>query len=370
MFRQSCSRWRSTLSLSCLPWISGFLLCTATLLSTEFRYTQGMQVTSNGPRTIQKAEGESVTLGCSYTASPLDTGELDIEWSVISPDTTQKDQMLMTYTSGTKYVYDNHPLANGLSFAAPDPSKGDASLSIAVLSPAHSATYQCKVKKAPGVDMHKVSLVVMVKLSVPKCWVEGGELVGEAVALHCHSARGSTPLTYTWRRESAGSIPAIATQDSVTGELKISNHSHSYAGIYLCEVNNVVGAEHCRINLKANKPPNRAAVIVGTIVGSLLLILILLVLIGLLYWKLSNRHHYEKEFSNEIREDVPPPESRPVSRYTSRSASQHPQVTYSQVGGTEVNSLSEGYTHTPLSNSFTPVKCSAFEYDSKYGYAV
>lgn len=53
-----------------------------------------MRVTSTGPQTIQKAEGESVTLGCSYTPSPFDTGELDIEWSVVSPDTTQKDQMV------------------------------------------------------------------------------------------------------------------------------------------------------------------------------------------------------------------------------------------------------------------------------------
>lgn len=53
-----------------------------------------MQVTSTGPQTIQKAEGESVILGCTYTPSPADTGELDIEWSVVSPDTTQKDQMV------------------------------------------------------------------------------------------------------------------------------------------------------------------------------------------------------------------------------------------------------------------------------------
>lgn len=53
-----------------------------------------MQVTSTGPQTIQKAEGESVTLSCSYTSSPFDSGELDIEWSVVSPDTTQKDEMV------------------------------------------------------------------------------------------------------------------------------------------------------------------------------------------------------------------------------------------------------------------------------------
>lgn len=179
-------------------------------------------------------------------------------------------------------------------------------------------------------------------------------------------------MTYMWRRENAGPIPVPATQNSVTGELKISNHSQSFAGIYLCDVNNAVGAEHCRINLKANKPPNRAAVIVGTTVGSLLLIFILLVFIGLLYWKLSDRQRYEKEISNEIREDAPPPESRPVSRHTSRSASQHPQVTYCQVGRTEVSSFNERCKQTPSSNSHrhTPVKSTPVEYDSKYGYAV
>uniref|UniRef100_A0A8D3AYD6 Ig-like domain-containing protein n=1 Tax=Scophthalmus maximus TaxID=52904 RepID=A0A8D3AYD6_SCOMX len=268
----------------------------------EIKCARGMQVTSTGPQTIQRAEGESVTLGCSYAPSPVDAGELDIEWSVVSPDTTRKDRMLMSYTGGTQYVHADRALAKGLRFAAADPSRGDASLTIAALSPAHGATYQCKVKKNPGVDARKLSLVVMVKPSVPECWVEGGELVGEAAALHCRSARGSTPLTYSWRRETAGAVlPAAATQNSVTGELKISNHSQSLAGVYLCEVNNAVGAQRCRINLKAIKPPNRAAVIVGTAVGSLLLIVILLVFIGLLYWKMSSRFRHEKEFSNEIR---------------------------------------------------------------------
>lgn len=70
---------------------------------------------------------------------------------------------LVSYTSGTKYFFGNHAFEKELSFAAGDPSMGDASLSIALLSPAHTATYQCKVKKAPGVDMHKMSLVVMGK---------------------------------------------------------------------------------------------------------------------------------------------------------------------------------------------------------------
>ena len=84
-------------------------------------------------------------------------------WSLLSLSLCFASLQLLSYTSGTKYVHGNNAFAKGLSFAAPDPSMGDASLSISLLSPAQSATYQCKVKKSPGVDMRKVSLVVMGK---------------------------------------------------------------------------------------------------------------------------------------------------------------------------------------------------------------
>lgn len=53
-----------------------------------------MQITSTGPQTIQKAVGEEVILGCTYSPGPQDTGELDIEWSNLSPDMTQKDKLV------------------------------------------------------------------------------------------------------------------------------------------------------------------------------------------------------------------------------------------------------------------------------------
>lgn len=55
---------------------------------------EAMEVTSSGPQTIQKAQGETVNLGCTYTPAPQDTGELDIEWSNVSPDMTQKDKLV------------------------------------------------------------------------------------------------------------------------------------------------------------------------------------------------------------------------------------------------------------------------------------
>lgn len=53
-----------------------------------------MQITSSGPQTIQNAQGDTVNLGCTYTPAPQDTGELDIEWSALSPDMTQKDTLV------------------------------------------------------------------------------------------------------------------------------------------------------------------------------------------------------------------------------------------------------------------------------------
>lgn len=48
-----------------------------------------------------------------------------------------------------------------LDFVAADPSLGDATIAISGLQVSDTGTYQCKVKKAPGVDMRKVTLVVM-----------------------------------------------------------------------------------------------------------------------------------------------------------------------------------------------------------------
>ncbi|XP_026798541.3 V-set and immunoglobulin domain-containing protein 8a [Pangasianodon hypophthalmus] len=332
-----------------------FLLCAASVLFSA-DVTLAMKITSTGPQTLQLAQGDQKTLGCTYTPGPEDVGELDIEWTLVSPDTTQKDNVLLSYSGGTKYFHGDPALMKGVDFAVSDPTQGDASLSIAELTATHTGTYQCKVKKAPGLDMRKITLQIQVRPSVPKCWVEGDEGVGTSVSLHCRSDRGSSPIHYVWRRESGGPIPPTVTQDPFLGELLIANHSVDLAGIYACEVSNAVGKEHCRINLQAIKPPNRAGVIAGIVSGCLLLIIIIIIILLLLFFRCrQQRQRYEKEFSNEIREDVPAPESRPVSRVSSR----HSRQAYSQMSQTEHHqaaSTSTGYTLP--------------KYDNKYGYIV
>ncbi|XP_023682753.1 V-set and immunoglobulin domain-containing protein 8b [Paramormyrops kingsleyae] len=340
------------------------LLCAV----TAFLYTgmaAAMQITSTGPQTIQKALGEAVTLGCTYSPGVSDTGELDIEWSIISPDMTQKDRLVLSFTGGQVFGYGPSGRMQQMNFSSPNPANGDASVTLTNLKPSDTSTYQCKVKKAPGVDMRKQTLVVLVPPSMPKCWVNGDEEIGSPVSLRCTSSQGSMPLTYQWTREDGGTLPSMATQNPGTGELLIRNHSESFTGSYMCEVKNNVGQAQCRYNLRAYQPTNKTAVIVGAVIGALLLLLLLLLLIWLLIC-CCNKRRYEKEVANEIREDAAaPPPSRPSSRNSSfRSVMgyrSHPGVIYSSVKmGPE-----HGHgRHTPLPSGH------GLSYDNQYGYPV
>ncbi|XP_059193556.1 V-set and immunoglobulin domain-containing protein 8b [Centropristis striata] len=338
--------------------------------------TEAMQVTSSGPQTIQKAQGGTVTLGCTYTPGPQDTGELDIEWSNVSPDMTQKDQLLLSYTGGQMHHYNDPTVSKRLKFIG-DPKQGDASVSLSDVRPSDTGTYQCKVKKAPGVDMRKVTLVVMVPPSVPKCWVEGPEEKGGPVSLRCKSSVGSIPLAYTWKRESGGAIPSDATQDLETGELLIKNHTDKNIGSYACEAKNAVGKQQCRYSLQAYNPTNKVGVIVGAVIGALLLLLLLLLLIWLLCC-CCHKRRYQKEVANEIREDAQAPESRP----TSRNSSLRSVMAYRTHGGVQYSSVKKHLSnvsesgrsaiYTGESNGAATAGESRapLKYDHKYGYPV
>ncbi|XP_072289073.1 V-set and immunoglobulin domain-containing protein 8b [Eucyclogobius newberryi] len=336
--------------------------------------TNAMQVTSTGPQTIQKAQGETVTMGCTFSPGAQDTGELDIEWSNLSPDMTQKDSLILSYTGGSTHYYGTWGLKDRLKFIA-DPKNGDASVSLSNIQAKDTATYQCKVKKAPGVDTRKVTLVVLVPPSTPKCWVEGGEEKGSPVSLRCKSSQGSTPITYSWTRESGGPMPNAATQDSSTGELLIKNHTDSYVGTYACAVTNAVGSGQCKYVLRAYNPTNRVGMIVGAVIGALLLLLLLLLLIWLCIC-CCNKRRYEKEQANEVREDAQAPESRPTSRATSvrsvLSYHTHHGVQYSSVRSLQssVSGFPPNVIRDSQRSNGIPKNTQSLNYDPTYGYPV
>uniref|UniRef100_A0A3Q2QIV9 V-set and immunoglobulin domain containing 8b n=1 Tax=Fundulus heteroclitus TaxID=8078 RepID=A0A3Q2QIV9_FUNHE len=343
------------------------------LIATQLR-TEALVIEASGPQTVQKAEGESVNLVCKYTLEAGDAGDLDIEWSNVSPDPTQKDNLILSYTVTETHHYDTS-LSKRLKFST-DPRNGDASITISELRASDRGTYQCKVKKAPGADMRKVTLDVQTPPSSPKCWVEGAEEKGASVSLRCKSSKGSIPLSYVWKRETGGAMPTTATQDAETGELLIKNHTDSYTGTYTCEVKNNVGTAQCKYVLRAYNPTNKVGVIVGAVIGALLLLLLLLFLIWLLLW-CCHKKRYQKEAANEIREDVAAPESRPPSRQSSRQSSAvgyrtHHGVQYTPVSRQQSSVNGSRSIHRAGSEAASTAgnRVASLEYDHQYGYAV
>lgn len=54
----------------------------------------GLEITSTGPTSIEKASGQSVKLDCQFTLGPEDSGPLDIEWSLLSSDNQKEDKVV------------------------------------------------------------------------------------------------------------------------------------------------------------------------------------------------------------------------------------------------------------------------------------
>ncbi|XP_060911915.1 coxsackievirus and adenovirus receptor homolog [Labrus mixtus] len=280
------------------------------LLSLFTGLTSGLDITSTGPTPIEKASGQSVKLNCQFTLATEDAGPLDIEWSILSSDNQKEDKVVIFYSGDRAYVDYYPPMKGRVHFNSADPKNGDASITLTGLMSSDSGTYQCKVKKAPGIRSKKMLLIVMVKPSKPRCYAEGQTEEGKDVVLRCISNKGTNPLQYSWEKTSPNKLlPATAVLDPVGGTVNVRNASASASGTYRCTVTNRVGTEDCILHLDVTPPPN----IPGIIAGAIIIVLLILLIIAIILFcccRARHRKKYEKEICNEIREDVPPPKSR------------------------------------------------------------
>ncbi|XP_028323215.1 coxsackievirus and adenovirus receptor homolog [Gouania willdenowi] len=269
-----------------------------------------LEITSTGQTTIDKASTQSVKLDCQFSLAAEDFGPLDIEWSLV-PSDNQKDEIVVILFSGDRVYEDYYPPMKGrVHFNAADPKNGDASINLIGLKSSDSGTYQCKVKKAPGIRTKKMVLNVMVRPSKPSCHTEGSTLEGKNIVLRCTSNEGTKPLQYNWEKTSGNKLlPESAVMDPMGGTISVRNVSNSASGTYRCIATNRVGSEDCILHLKVTPPPNTAGIVAGSIIAVLLFLLII-ALILFCCCRARHRKKYEKEICNEIREDVPPPKSR------------------------------------------------------------
>ncbi|XP_016349011.1 coxsackievirus and adenovirus receptor homolog [Sinocyclocheilus anshuiensis] len=270
----------------------------------------GLQITSTGPTSIEKASGQTVKLDCQYTLAAEDSGPLDIEWSLQPSDNQKKEEVVIVYSGDRAFEHYYEPLKGRVHFNSPDPKNGDASMNIMGLKATDTGTYQCKVKKVPGISSRKFLLTVMVRPSKPRCYAEGQTHAGKDMVLRCSSVEGTQPLQYIWERTTGNKLlPPLAVLDPVGGTMSLRNATEVASGTYKCIAKNRVGTEECLVEVNITQPPNTAGVIAGVVI-CIVLVLILLALLLFCCCRARNKKKYEKEIAYEIREDVPPPKSR------------------------------------------------------------
>ncbi|XP_066115183.1 coxsackievirus and adenovirus receptor isoform X2 [Saccopteryx bilineata] len=311
---------------------------------------------------IEKAKGETAYLPCKFTHSPEDQGPLDIEWLLSPADNQKVDQVIILY-SGDK-IYDDYyeDLKGRVHFTSSDLKSGDVSINVTNLQLSDIGTYQCKVKKAPGVGNKKIQLTVLVKPSGIRCYVDGSEEIGNDFKLKCEPKEGSLPLQYEWQKLSnSQKLPTALITEMTSSVINVKNATTEYSGTYRCTVSNRVGSDQCLLRLDVVPPSNRAATIAGAIIGTLLA-LVLISLIIFCCHKKRREKKYEKEVHHDIREDVPPPKSRTSTArsYLGSNHSSLGSMSPSNMEGyskTQYNQVpSEDFERAPQSPTLPPAK--------------
>uniref|UniRef100_A0A3B5L606 Ig-like domain-containing protein n=1 Tax=Xiphophorus couchianus TaxID=32473 RepID=A0A3B5L606_9TELE len=270
---------------------------TLALPQSRLSLVSPLEITSSPKAPLEKASGQSVKLDCQFSLSSSDTGPLDIEWSLLASDNQINDQVVILYSGDRVYEDYYEPMKGRVHFNTPDPKSGDASINLTGLKSTDTGTYQCKVKKAPGISSKKMQLIVMVRPSKPKCSTEGTLEEGKNIVLRCSTTEGTKPMQYKWEKTSDSKLlPSTA----VMGTVNVRNVSASASGSYRCVASNRVGSEECDLYLQVTPPRNTGGIIAGSIIA-ILLILLLLAIILYCFCRARKNKKYEKEICNEIR---------------------------------------------------------------------
>ncbi|XP_071025497.1 CXADR-like membrane protein [Oncorhynchus clarkii lewisi] len=274
---------------------------------------------------MKRVVGDNATLPCHHQFWAGDAPTLDIEWLLLKP--SSKQRVVITYFAGR--VYDPNEAEAGRLSLAGDYLKGDASLLISDLSLGDSGEYTCKVKNGGKYQWSTINLIVQVKPSKPRCWMEGRLLEGSDVKMSCKSTDGSDPINYKWERlldkgKYVGKLPPLALIDLKNSEIvTLRNLTKESAGVYKCTASNDVGEESCTVEVKMHYVRGMG-VVAGAVVGVSFGVLLIILIIWLVFRKKEKKKYEEEETPNEIREDAEAPKAKlvkPNSLSSSRSGS-------------------------------------------------
>uniref|UniRef100_A0A667XTY0 Ig-like domain-containing protein n=1 Tax=Myripristis murdjan TaxID=586833 RepID=A0A667XTY0_9TELE len=275
---------------------------------------------------MKRVVGDNATLPCHHQFWQSNSQSLDIEWLLQKPNSKQR--VIITFFGGQVYTNEvTGSEASRLSFAG-EYLNGDASLLISDLLLTDSGEYYCKVKTGGKYHWSQVNLIVLVKPSKPRCWMDGKLLEGSDVKLSCKSSDGSDPISYKWERVCytlhlvytwLAHVTKIDNPEIVT----LRNLTMDSTGVYKCTASNDVGEENCIIEVTMQHVRD-VGMVAGAVVGISLGVLIVILIIWLVFRKKEKKKYEEEETPNEIREDAEAPKAKlvkPNSLSSSRSGS-------------------------------------------------
>ncbi|KAM9442622.1 CXADR-like membrane protein [Salvelinus alpinus] len=311
------------------PRFMGFPVVSGAVMSATFRslFLVLLSLLMAGAQTeMKRVVGDNATLPCHHQFWQSNAQLLDIEWLLQKPNSKQR--VIITFFGGQVYTNEVTSEASRLSFAG-DYLKGDASLLLSDLQLTDSGEYYCKVKTGGKYHWSQVNLIVLVKPSKPRCWMDGRLLEGSDVKLSCKSSDGSDPIKYNWGRvldkgKSVGKLPLLALRDLKNPEIvTLRNLTKDSTGFYKCTASNDVGEENCIIEVTMQYVRGMG-VLAGAVVGVSFGVLLIILIIWLVFRKKEKKKYEEEETPNEIREDAEAPKAKlvkPNSLSSSRSGS-------------------------------------------------
>lgn len=145
--------------------------------------------------------------------------------------------------------------------------------------------------------------------SRPVCRWDGGVELGGRVTLSCSVLEGEPSPEIHWDKMSPQELTLIAMEGSV----QMVNVSSQTSGLYRCSARNLLGTEHCYVNLSLDTRPDSSSGLLQAALLTLSMSSVLMALLALALWLHrtgqdgrrreggEEEEKEEEESSNEIR---------------------------------------------------------------------